>query len=182
MTTTNTTAAAIQANVTVATIRTWCRNRIVAAAKVAGRWVIDTASLAHRIAIAAMRTRKAPIMATPELTIENMTAIGGSRWTKNGLDRVYLDGWTTLAGIVTEHYRTGSIGYAEINGRPIANGRIAKLVSAIDKVYFDAADGELHFRHDRADRFEIRYLDGHRETLNLLDMVTAGVHAAIAAL
>ncbi|MEU9470460.1 hypothetical protein AB0D78_28350 [Streptomyces avermitilis] len=51
----NTTAAAIQANVTVATVRTWCRIGAVAAVKQVGRWVIDTASLAHRIAIGAMR-------------------------------------------------------------------------------------------------------------------------------
>ncbi|MGW4603700.1 hypothetical protein ACWENS_10565 [Streptomyces sp. NPDC004532] len=55
----NTTAAAVQADVTVATIRTWCRNGAVAAAKTAGRWIIDTASLAARIAIGAMRARKA---------------------------------------------------------------------------------------------------------------------------
>ncbi len=58
----NTTAAALQANVTTATIRTWCRNGAVTAIKTAGRWIIDTASLAHRIAIAAMRTRKAANM------------------------------------------------------------------------------------------------------------------------
>lgn len=51
----NTTAAALQAHVTVATIRTWCRRGVIAATKAAGRWVIDTASLAHRIAIGAMR-------------------------------------------------------------------------------------------------------------------------------
>ncbi|MEV4784048.1 helix-turn-helix domain-containing protein [Streptomyces tuirus] len=55
----DTTAAALQAGVNVATIRTWCRRSVIAAAKVAGRWVIDTASLAHRIAIGAMRARKA---------------------------------------------------------------------------------------------------------------------------
>lgn len=55
----NTTAAATEAHVTAATIRTWCRNGVVAAAKQAGRWIIDTASLTHRIAIGAMRTRKA---------------------------------------------------------------------------------------------------------------------------
>jgi hypothetical protein len=179
----NTTAAALQAHVTVATIRTWCRRGAVAATKRAGRWDIDAASLAHRIAIAAMRTRKAPTMTAPAaLTIETMTAIGGNRWQKNGMDRVYLDNWTRYAGIVTDHYRTGAVGYAAINGRPIANGRVGKLVSAIDKVWFDASDGQLHFRHDHADRFEIRYLDSHRETLNLLEMVTAGVRAAIAAL
>jgi hypothetical protein len=47
----NTAAAAIEANVTVETIHTWCRIGAVAALKQAGRWVIDAASLAHRIAI-----------------------------------------------------------------------------------------------------------------------------------
>lgn len=47
----NTTAAATQAGVTVATIRAWCRRGVVAAAKRAGRWVIDAASLAYRISL-----------------------------------------------------------------------------------------------------------------------------------
>ncbi|MGA5670033.1 hypothetical protein ACPCTG_31700 [Streptomyces pseudogriseolus] len=51
----NTTTAAAQANVTIDTIRTWCRKGAVAAVKQAGRWIIDTASLAHRIAIGAMK-------------------------------------------------------------------------------------------------------------------------------
>ena len=58
MTTITTTEAATQAGVTVATIRTWCRRNVVAAVKRAGRWVIDTASLAHRITIGARRTRQ----------------------------------------------------------------------------------------------------------------------------
>jgi hypothetical protein len=65
----NTTAAALQANVTAATIRTWCRRGVVAAAKQAGRWIIDTASLAARIAIGAMRTRKA-VMTTSGTIIQ----------------------------------------------------------------------------------------------------------------
>ncbi|WP_086732874.1 hypothetical protein [Streptomyces glaucescens] len=64
----NTTAAAAQANVTVATIRTWCRIGAVAAVKQAGRWIIDTASLARRITIGARRTRKAPTMTLAPLT------------------------------------------------------------------------------------------------------------------
>lgn len=51
----NTTAAAAQANVTVATIRTWCRRGAVAATKTAGRWIIDTGSLTARIAINAWK-------------------------------------------------------------------------------------------------------------------------------
>ncbi|MFB7736213.1 hypothetical protein ACFC08_17870 [Streptomyces sp. NPDC056112] len=58
----NTTTAATQANVTAATIRTWCRRGAVAAAKVAGRWVIDAASLARRIEIGTRRMTAAPPM------------------------------------------------------------------------------------------------------------------------
>lgn len=54
----NTTAAAAQAAVTVATIRTWCRAGAVAAVKRAGRWVIEAASLAARISIGAMRAKR----------------------------------------------------------------------------------------------------------------------------
>ncbi|MFF4645006.1 hypothetical protein [Streptomyces sp. NPDC001389] len=53
----NTTAAATQAHVTVATIRTWARRGIVAATKTAGRWIIDAASLTRRIAIGALKRR-----------------------------------------------------------------------------------------------------------------------------
>lgn len=47
----NTTAAAVQAGVTIPTIRRWCRYGVVAAVKRAGRWTIEAASLAYRIAI-----------------------------------------------------------------------------------------------------------------------------------
>lgn len=46
----DTTIAAKQAGVTVATIRAWCRRNVIGAVKRAGRWVIDEASLAYRIA------------------------------------------------------------------------------------------------------------------------------------
>ncbi|MEV8523107.1 hypothetical protein AB0451_02965 [Streptomyces sp. NPDC052000] len=58
----DTTAAALEAHVTADTIRTWCRIGAVDAVKTAGRWVIDTASLAHRIAIG---LRKARMQSTP---------------------------------------------------------------------------------------------------------------------
>lgn len=70
----NTTAAAAEAQVTVATIRTWCRRGVIAAAKTAGRWVIDTVSLARRIAIGAMRTRKAtPVIDLNGVTVKRRT-------------------------------------------------------------------------------------------------------------
>lgn len=52
MTTTQTTAqAAHHAGVTPRTIRTWCQRGAVTAVKAGGRWVIDTDSLRHRIAL-----------------------------------------------------------------------------------------------------------------------------------
>jgi hypothetical protein len=65
----NTTTAAIEAHVTPATIRLWARRGIIAAVKTAGRWVIDAASLAHRIAIAALK-RKTATMDTAALRAE----------------------------------------------------------------------------------------------------------------
>lgn len=47
----DTTAAAHQAGITVATVRAWCRRNVIAAIKVAGRWIIDATSLARRIEI-----------------------------------------------------------------------------------------------------------------------------------
>jgi hypothetical protein len=179
MATIDTTAAALQARVTVATIRTWCRNGVVAAAKVAGRWAIDTASLAYRLTIGQM---KRPAPRPVVFSIDTMTAIGGNRWTKNGMDRVYLNDWHEFAGIAVSYYGTGNISSASIGGRGIANGRAGRVLGAISKVYFDATDGKLHFRHYGADAFEIRYLDGERDYLDLLAMVTAGVRTAIAAL
>lgn len=64
----NTTAAATQANVTVATIRTWCRVGAVAAVKQAGRWIIDPTSLARRIEIGARRMPALPPMAITSKT------------------------------------------------------------------------------------------------------------------
>jgi hypothetical protein len=175
----NTTTAATTAGVTVATIRDWARRGIIAATKHAGRWIIDTASLARRIAIGARKTRKArPVV----FSIETMTAIGGNRWTRGDKDRVYLNDWTAFTGLATTSYNSGSIASAALGGRPIANSRVHRILSAVSKVYFDAADGQLHFQHYGADAVEVRYLDGYRETVDLISRITAGVRTAIAAL
>jgi len=54
----DTTAAATTAGVTVDTIRRWCRYGAIAAAKVAGRWIIEAASLTRRITIGKAMTIK----------------------------------------------------------------------------------------------------------------------------
>lgn len=169
----NTTTAATKANVTVATIRTWCRIGAVAAAKVAGRWVIDTASLAARIAIGARRAaRKA---AKVVFSIDTLTAIGGSRWTKAGKDRVYINNWAAFAGIDVDHYKSGNISGATYQGDGISNSQAYKLLGSIDKVWFDAEDGKLHCLYGYGEsRVATRQ--------ELWEAVVSGIRGAIAAL
>lgn len=138
----NTTTAATQANVTVATIRTWCRNGVITATKQAGRWIIDTASLAARIAIGAMK-RPAKKIA---FTVDTMTAIGGRRWQKNGMDRVYLNDFETVPGLELGHYKSGNIHYAYLDDEKISNTEGGRLATAVDKVYFDATDGKVYIK------------------------------------
>lgn len=59
----NTESAAAEANVTVATIRIWCRRGVVSAVKVGRRWDIDETSLARRIALS---TKPTPITVTDD--------------------------------------------------------------------------------------------------------------------
>ncbi|MET8585668.1 helix-turn-helix domain-containing protein [Streptomyces collinus] len=175
----NTSTAATEAKVTVATIRTWCRAGVIAATKQAGRWIIDTASLAARIAIGKMKRPAKPIA----LTAEALVAIGGRRWQKNGMDRVYINDWAEFAGLEASYYKSGNVCGATFQGHSIANGRVGGILGAIDKVWFDAADGQLHARHyDGARSYEIRFYDGIRQTFDLVAATFAGIKAAVAAL
>jgi hypothetical protein len=167
----NTTLAADQAGVSVDTVRTWCRIGAVAAIKQAGRWIIDTASLAARIAIGKMKRPARQIV----YSVETMTAIGGRRWQKNGHDRVYLNDFETIPGLELDHYKSGSISYATLDGDKISNAEGGRLATAVDKVYFDAADGKVH----------IKWGWGNPRSLDrdeIADRIFSAVRAAIAAL
>ncbi|MFI9331982.1 hypothetical protein ACIGZJ_31125 [Kitasatospora sp. NPDC052868] len=180
MTAITTTNAAARAGVTVATIRTWCRTGAVAAVKQAGRWIIDTASLAYRIKLPTLlRPTRAKAVT---LTADLMTALGGRRWQKNGMDRVYLSDWAPFAGLDVAYYGSGNASGATLGGRGIANGRVAKLLGSISKVWLDVTDGRLHIRHYDADQVEVRYLDGERNHVDLVARLRAGINAAAAAL
>jgi len=168
--------AAAKANVTTATIRTWCRRNVIAATKTSSGWDIDETSLNHRIALGKRNK-------TAELTIETLTAIGGRRWTKNGLDRVYINNIAEYLGLDISYYNTGNISGAALDGYGIANGRAGGILNCIDKVYFDAADGKLHATYfGNARNYEVRYFGGERTTVDFVARVFAGIHAAVAAL
>lgn len=167
----DTTTAANQAGVTTATIRTWCRIGAVAAAKVAGRWVIEAASLARRIALGVRKTTKKAAV----LSVETMTAIGGSRWQRGDKDRVYINNWAELAGLDVSYYNSGNIWSACWQGEKISNSQAYKILGCIDKVWFDTADGKLHCRYGYT---ESRVAD--RE--DVWAAVVSGIRTAVATL
>ena len=167
----DTTTAAQQAGVTTDTIRHWARIGAVAAVKRAGRWVIDAASLTYRITLSKKEPKKVAIT----YTVENMTAIGGNRWQRGTMDRVYFNNWAELAGIETDHYNTGNISWAAYQGEAISNSQARKLLGSIDKVYFDAATGKLHCRYGYSESRVATQRD-------VFDAVVSGIRTRIAAL
>ncbi|MFD4912876.1 hypothetical protein ACFWNR_06590 [Streptomyces virginiae] len=169
----NTTTAAAEAHVTVATIRTWARRGVIAATKTAGKWVIDTTSLARRIAIGARRTaRKAKAFV---LTAEHCIALGGNRWQRGDMDRVYFNNWAEFAGLELTFYGTGNISSACWQGEGVSNSQGYKLIDSLHKVYFDVTDGKLYGRFG----FGQSRVATQQEVLNA---ACRGIRAAAAAL
>lgn len=70
--------------------------------------------------------------------IEALEKKGFSRWTKGDKDRLYIK--PTQIGLYLEHYNTGNIRYAELNGVRISNSSARQMVNA--KCYIDIATGE----------------------------------------
>lgn len=174
---TTTAAAALEAHVTVETIRAWARNGVIAATKVAGRWAINTASLARRIAIAAMRRtrREATVTEPAPLTTADITAVGGREWKSGANHRVYINAWHAFIGLHVETRRSGSVSYATLNGEAISNSDARKFGEAVSKVYFDTADNEIHIQWGSGTPFQMNRQE-------LAAAISAGIRAAVAAL
>lgn len=168
----NTTAAAETANVTIPTIRRWCRTAQITATKISGRWTIDETSLEQKMAA---RTAKTKAPQPRELTVENLIAIGGSLWERNGMRRVYINEWRTFAGLELSFYNTGNICGGTWQGEGVSNSQAGKLAGCIEKLWFDADDGLLHCRYGWS---ESRVASKEE----VLAAATAGIRAAVNAL
>ena len=169
MTTLTVTQAAAKAGVSPSTIRHWCRIGAVAATKIGRRWHIDPTSLDYRISLTRPQEKKM------ELTVETLVAIGGNRWTKGNYDRVYFNDWPELIGLEIDRYKTGNIWAASLNGETISNSEARRLLGAVDKVYFDAADGQIH----------VKWGWGTPRSMTrdeLYQAIVDGIHAAVASL
>lgn len=76
-------------------------------------------------------------------TAEQIEAIGGKRWSKrDNTLRVYLDEkiWAPLVGLEVDHYKSGNISYAQLNGQKISNRKAGMLLGI--KVYWQ--DGLIY--------------------------------------
>lgn len=78
-------------------------------------------------------------------TAEQIIRIGGKEWEKNGKHRVYLnvEVWTKLIGLETNHYNTGNIAGATLDGEPLSNSRARDILACISSVYLDVTNGEI---------------------------------------
>ena len=79
------------------------------------------------------------------MTDEQITALvnaGFSRWTKYGKDRLYVT--NAAIGLVLDHYNTGNIKYAELNGEWISNSRARDIEYAIRGAYIDIETGYIY--------------------------------------
>lgn len=167
----NTTDAAAKARRTVATIRHWLRRNVIGGTKVGGKWVVDEVSLDARLALDA--PTPAPI------TVEALIRIGGRRWQKAGHDRIYFNepmSWSTRIDI--SRYGTGNVSGCTVDDRAVANSRAYGIVTCIDKLWYDVADGKFWARHTNADCYEIRFKDGSRERIDFLADVFGAIKTA----
>lgn len=71
--------------------------------------------------------------------IEELEKMGFNRWTKNGMDRMYINASTL--GLTCEYYNTGNIHYAEFDGKHVSNTEARALKAA--KTYIDLVKGQI---------------------------------------
>ena len=72
--------------------------------------------------------------------IEELEALGFKRWTKNGMDRLYIN--ASVLGLNCSHYNTGNISGAWFNGDRISNSEGRRMSWA--KTYIDIKTGKCY--------------------------------------
>ena len=65
--------------------------------------------------------------------IEELEAMGFKRWTKNGMDRLYVD--ARRIGLEVDYYKTGNVSGATFNNCSISNSEARRMLSS--KTYID---------------------------------------------
>ena len=86
-----------------------------------------------------------------QTTTKILTDAGGKLWEKsinNGmLRRIYFnaDLVVEFIGLSVSRYNTGNISGATLNGEKISNSEAGRILSGMDKIYYDLNDGKFHW-------------------------------------
>ena len=85
-----------------------------------------------------------------EELIERLTSeeIGGSRWQRAGMDRVYFNGLGRWFGLEADYYKSGHIASAKLDGEEISNSKARKILDRVGygKLWYDCATGKWNSR------------------------------------
>ena len=71
--------------------------------------------------------------------INELTALGFNRWTKNAMDRLYIN--ARDLGLTCTYYKTGNISAAEFRGESISNSHAGRMKAA--KTYIDLVNDTI---------------------------------------
>lgn len=94
---------------------------------------------------------------------------GGNRWRKDDYHRIYFNDLTRWYGLELEHYNTGNISHAELDGETISNNKARKLVANLStaKLFWDVTEGEWRWKslEDSQAHRIIERIEAHMQTL-----------------
>lgn len=76
--------------------------------------------------------------------IEELEALGFKRWTKNGMDRLYVN--ASALGLNCEYYKTGNISDAWFDGDRISNSEARRMKHS--KTYIDIKTEKIYSDND----------------------------------
>ena len=111
-----------------------------------------------------------------EQMIEAMVNVGGSRWQKNGLDRVYFNNLPAWYGLDSTTYNSGNIASATVDGELVSNSQGRKLYAGLDgKVWFDVVTGQYFYKANYGPVAETEMF------LRVINRIRAAVAKALAA-
>jgi hypothetical protein len=84
-------------------------------------------------------------------TAEQIEAIGGKRWTKGDITRVYIsdDTLADLVGLDVTRYRTGNIQSATLRGERVSNTEAKRILGST--VYWESGDLRVRTESDHGD-------------------------------
>lgn len=86
---------------------------------------------------------------------ERLVKVGGKRWQKGDMDRIYFDGLAGWYGLETSRYNSGNIGGATLDGSEISNTKARRIDNdlAQAKVWYDVAEGKFRGKGPNIDDY-----------------------------